>query len=213
MLTPAVPLAHEGWYVMNPPRGAAEASGISNLEPGQIRASPLNDKQTLLSTELTNNSAQTAVHGELHVMLLDSTGNVFAETYGPLAMIGPRARQPYALTIPTRYWERSRGVRVAAIVQERADHPPPLRGVRLHPADLGPSSSLRISVKHTGNKVLRGVSILITATDNDNNALASFLFKEENLHIRQNHWLDLLVATPLPPGKQSANWSATVVPQ
>lgn len=213
VLTPATPLTHEGWYIMNPPRGAADASGTSNVELSQIRASPLNDKQTLLATSITNSSAQAVIRGELHMMLLDSTGNVFAETYAPLAMVGPSDKQPYALTIPTRYWKRSRGVRAAVTVQEWADQPTALKDVRLHPVDLGESSALRISVKHTGDKVLRSATILINATDNDGNALASFLFKEENLYIRKDHWLDLLIATPLPPGKQSANWSATVVPQ
>ncbi|MFK7790405.1 MAG: hypothetical protein AB8C95_13045 [Phycisphaeraceae bacterium] len=212
VLTPASPLTHEGWYVMNPPRGSADAAGVSNVELDQIVAAPLPDGSTLLSSTLSNNGEQTVMRGELHLMLLDSTGNVFAETYAPLVMVGPRSKQPYALTIPTRYWKRSRGVRAAVTVQEWADKPNTLKDVRLHPANLGPSSALRISVKHTGDKTLRSVTILIHATDDDGNALASFLLKEENLYIREDHWLDLLIATPLPPGKTSANWSAIVVP-
>ncbi len=213
VLTPATPLTHEGWYVMNPPRGSADASGVSNVELGQIHEIPLADGQTLLSSSLTNSSPQAMVRGELHIMLLDSTGNVFAETYAPLAMIGPRSKQPYALTIPTRYWKRSRSVRAAVTVKEWAEKTDKLEDVRLHPADLGEASAVRISAKHTGDKTLRRVMILINATDVDGNAIAGFLLEEENLYIRPNHWLDLVIATPLPPGTQATHWSAVVTPK
>lgn len=213
VLTTATTLNHEGWYVMNPPRGSADASGVTTVQLGPVTPSLLNDSLTLLATSLTNSSDQTMMQGELHIMLLDSTGNVFAETYTPLAMIGPRSKQPYALTIPTRYWKRSRGLRAAVTVQDWADQTQPLQDVRLHPTNLGPSSVLRISAKHIGDKTLRNVTILINATDNDGNAIANFLLKEENLYIRPNHWLDLIVQTPLPPSKQTANWSATIIPQ
>ena len=56
--------------------------------------------------------------GELHVMLLDSTGRVFAETYTPLVMIEPGGKQAIALPIATRHWKRSRGVRAGVVVTD-----------------------------------------------------------------------------------------------
>lgn len=213
MLTPAKPMTHEGWYVMNPPRGAADATGVSTVELGQLEAAELANGQTLLSSTITNSSAKAVMRGELHIMLLDSTGNVFAETYTPLALIAPRSRQPFVLTIPTRYWKRSRGVRTEVLVKAWQDTFTPMPDVRINPVSTGSAAALRISARHTGEKPLRSAIIRISATDDAGNALASFLVDENNLYIRKDHWLDLVLATPLPAGTQTANWSAVLMPK
>lgn len=213
VLTPATHLTHEGWYVMDPPRGAADASGDSNVELGQLAATALSNGQTLLTGDVANYTDRVVANGELHIMLLDSTGNVFAETYTPLVMIRPKQKQPVALTIPTRYWKRSRGVRSGAQVASWADDLSPMQDVRLAPASQGPSTAIRVSVKHQGDKPLRRVKILLTATDTADKIIASFLVEENKLYIPENHWLDLVIATPLPQGKTAANWSAIVQPQ
>lgn len=213
ILTPAKPLTHEGWYVMNPPRGAADATGVSTVELAQLNESPLSNGLTLLSSTITNSSPKAVMRGELHIVLLDSTGNVFAETYTPLAMIAPRSRQPFALTIPTRYWKRSRGVRAAVLVQDWQDTFTPMQDVRINPAGTGSAAALRVSVKHTGDKPLRNAIIQISATDDAGNALASFLVEENNLYIRKDQWLDLVLATPLPSDRNATNWSAVLLAQ
>ena len=213
MLTPTRPLVHEGWYVMAPPRGPADASGVSNVELGQLVETDLGEGTTLLSSTITNSSPQMVMKGELHIMLLDGTSNVFAETYVPLAMIGPRSRQLFAMTIPTRYWKRARGTRAAVLVQEWTDPVPQIDDVRLQSAGQGLSTALRVSVKNDGDKALRGAMIYLTAINEDGNALASFLVEDESLYVRENHWLDLVLATPLHPGHQAAQWTATVVPK
>lgn len=213
VLTPAMPMSNEGWYVMTPPRGAADAPGDSNVELGQITATQLSDGQTLLAGDVSNDNTQFVLKGELHIMLLDSTGNVFAETYAPLSMIKAKGKQPIALTIPTRYWKRNRGVRAGVQVTEWASEIKPMQGVQLDPIGQGPFAALRLSAKHLGNKPLRNVKILISATDKDDNTIASFLLEEESLYIPQNHWLDLVIATPLPADKTAASWSAVVLPK
>ena len=213
MLTPARPLVHEGWYVMNPPRGSADAAGVSNVELGQLNAIELSDGITLLSSSITNSSSQVVMQGELHIMLLDGTSNVFAETYVPLAMIEPRSRQPFAMTIPTRYWKRSRGTRASVLVQTWNEPIEPMHDVRLQPAGQGLSAALRVSVKNQGDKALRGAMIFITAIDDADNAMASFLVEEESLYVRKNQWLDLVLATPLHPDTQATKWTATVLPR
>ena len=213
MLTPARPQVHEGWYVMNPPRGTADATGVSNVEMGQLEETDLGDGTTLLSSTITNSSDQMVERGELHLMLLDGAGNVFAETYVPLAMIAPRSRQPIAVSIPTRYWKRSRGPRAAVMVQAWADPVEPIEDVRLQPAGQGGSSALRVSVKNNTDKTLRGASILISAMSDEGKALANFFVEDESLYIRENQWLDLVLATPLHPNQKAAYWSVTVVPK
>lgn len=213
MLTPAKPLVHEGWYVMNPPRGSADAAGVSNVELGQLVATELEDGTTLLSSSITNTSAQMVMRGELHIMLLDSTSSVFAETYVPLAMIAPASQHPFAMTIPTRYWKRARGTRASVLVQEWADPVQPMENVRVQPTGQGMSAALRISVKNSAEKPMRGATIYISAANEEGTALASFLVEEENLYIRENHWLDLVLATPMRPGMQAADWAVKIVPR
>lgn len=213
VLTPVVHLTHEDWYVMNPPRGSADATGASNVELGQIVATPLDERTTLLAGSVANNTTRVVKNGELHIMLLDSTGNVFAETYTPVAMIEPNNAQPITLTIPTRYWKRSRGVRAGVQVQAWADTIEPLQGIRLEPTGQGKSSTLRVSVKHEGERPLRSVTMLLSATDTNGHAIANFFIEESNLYIRKDQWLDLVAATPLPKGREAAGWAVTVVPQ
>ncbi|MEM9347403.1 MAG: hypothetical protein AAGB26_12375 [Planctomycetota bacterium] len=213
VLTPVTRLIHEDWYVMTPPRGAADASGTNNVELGQITASALDERTTLLAGSVANNTERAVEQGELHIMLLDSTGNVFAETYIPLAMVQPGAGQPIALTIPTRYWQRSRGVRAGVQVSTWSDPAEPLQGIALDPAGQGDTAALRVSVKHGGDRPLRSVMMILTATDPNGNAVGNYLVKENNLYIAKDQWLDLVVATPLPEGRQVAGWSAMVVPE
>ncbi|MEM6504141.1 MAG: hypothetical protein AAF711_01600 [Planctomycetota bacterium] len=213
VLTPVTRLVHEDWYVMTPPRGAADASGTNNVDFGQVTASALDDRTTLLVGSVKNNTERTVEQGELHIMLLDSTGNVFAETYNPLAMVQPGAGQPIALTIPTRYWQRSRGVRAGVQVAAWSDPAEPLQGIALEPAGQGDTAALRVSVKHEGERPLRSVIMILTATDPNGNAVGNYLVKENNLYVAKDQWLDLVVATPLPQGRQVAGWSAIVVPE
>ena len=55
--------------------------------------------------------------------------------------------------------------------------------------------------------------IFITAIDDADNAMASFLVEEESLYVRKNQWLDLVLATPLHPDTQATKWTATVLPR
>jgi cytoskeletal protein RodZ len=208
VLTPAKHLTHEGWYIMNPPRGAADASGLSTVELGQITALALPNNQTQLAGSVANKTGQAVERGELHIMLLDSTGNVFAETFMPLAMIEANNQQPIGLTIPTRYWQRSRAVRAGVQVEEWSDPVDPLQGMKLSHTNLGPSSAVRVSIKHTGDRPLRGIKMLLCATDSRGSSVANFLVEENGLYIDQGQWLDLVIATPLPTGRDVAEWSA-----
>ena len=212
VLTPAEHLTHEGWYIMNPPRGSADASGVTNVELGQITASPLPNNQTLLAGSVVNNAEQAVERGELHIMLLDSTGNVFAETFVPLAVIQPGSSQPIGLTIPTRHWQRSRGVRAGVQVDEwSAPVAPAVHDIKLAHTSLGPSSAVRVSLKHTGDRPLRAVKMLLTATDSRGSAIANYLIEENGLYIDEDQWLDLVIATPLPDGREAAAWSALLL--
>ncbi|MBX2853266.1 MAG: hypothetical protein KTR15_16140 [Phycisphaeraceae bacterium] len=207
VLTPAEHLTHEDWYVMNPPRGSADASGVSNVELGQITASSLPNNQTLLAGSVANNTDQAVARGELHIMLLDSTGNVFAETFTPLAMIEPSSKQPISLTIPTRYWKRSRGVRAGVQVDAWSDPVAAAQGIELAHTSLGASSAVRVSLKHTGDRPLRGIKMLLSATDSRGSAVANFLVEENSLYIARDQWLDLVIATPLQDGREVAEWA------
>ncbi|MEO0475590.1 MAG: hypothetical protein AAF085_06420 [Planctomycetota bacterium] len=206
VLTPAKPLTHEGWYVTNPPRGAAEASGLINVEFGQITATNKGD-DTLLVGDVSNKTNEVVMRGELHIMLLDSTGNVFAETFVPLAMIPPRSEQQVAMMIPTRYWARQRGVRAGVRVTEWSDSLAPNDNLELAHTDLGPSSSVRLSLKHASDRPLRGITMLLTAKDSEGSTLGNFLIEENNLYIENEQWLDLVIGTPLPKGQSAEQWS------
>lgn len=208
VLTPAEHLTHEGWYIMNPPRGSADASGVSNVELGQITASSLPNNQTLLAGSVANKSDQAVERGELHLMLLDSTGNVFAETYTPLAMIEPMSSQAIGLTIPTRYWQRSRGVRAGVQVAAWSEPITAAQGIELAFTSLGSCSAVRVSLKHAGDRPLRGVKLLLSAKDSQGSCVANYLVEENSLYIANDQWLDLVIATPLPEGREVAGWSA-----
>lgn len=211
VLTPATEMTHEGWYVMNPPRGSAEASGDSDVELNKFIVVPQSDGMTLLTGSVSNNASQAVANAELHIMLLDSTGNVFAETYCPLALIPPNGKQAVNLSIASRYWRRSRGVRAGVQVTQWADEMNPIPGVRLASTGAGPATTLRVSVKHVGEKPMRSVMILFTANNSNGDPIARFLVNEQNLYIPKDRWLDLVIATPLPEGTAATDWAATAL--
>lgn len=211
VLTPAKHLTHEGWYVMTPPRGSADATGDTNVKLNQLTAAKLNDTTTRLTGSINNNTNQLVMAGEAHLMLLDSTANVFAETYTPLGMIPPGDQQQITLDIPTRYWNRSRGVRAGVQIAEWRDQYTPIDNLEINPVGQGPTAALRVSTKNNTDKPLRAVSITLHAKDEDGNTLASFLIQENNLYIPQNHWLDLVIATPLPEDTAASDWSCSVI--
>jgi len=213
VLTPAKPITLEGWYVMSPPRGSADAVGVSNVELGELTPNTLGKNQTLLTGSVSNRTTRSVLSGELHVMLLDSTGRVFAETYTPLVMIEPGGKQAISLPIATRHWKRSRGVRAGVTVTDWADALSPMRGVQLDPVGRGRNASLRVSVQHNGDRSLRNVLILVHAEDAQGRSVARFLIDEKNLDIRPGQWLDLVVSTPLPEGRLGVTWSAVLQPR
>ena len=209
VLTPARPLTHEGWYVSNPPRGSADASGLINVEMSQLTAVKQGSVTKLTGT-VSNKTNEVVMRGELHVMLLDSTASVFAETYVPLAMIQPKSGQAITMTIPTRYWSRHRGVRAGVRVSEWADAIDSPQDIRLTHTDMGPASAVRLSLKHAGETPLRNVNMLLSATDEQGAVVGYYHVEESNLYIANNQWLDLVIATPLPTGQAVAAWSAVL---
>lgn len=213
VVTPAKRLAHEGWYIMSPPRGSADAAGeadvgVDDLTPGE-------DKQgtTLLTGAVNNQTERVLLAGELHVMLLDSSGRVFAETYMPLAMIGPGAAQQVVLPIPTRHWKQARGVRTAVTVDAWSKSLSPLPGVAVQPVGQGGDATLRISARNRTGSALRGVLILIEATDARGAFIDRFVVENEKLYVSGGQWLDMVIATPLPDSRGKATWSVIVQPR
>lgn len=213
VVTPARPVEHEGWYVMSPPRGSANAVGVSDIEVGELEDRPLEDDMTLLSTAVRNKTARALLTGELHVMLLDSSGRVFAETYMPLVMLGPGAEQEVALAIPTRYWERKRGVRTGTTVRDWGESLSPVSDVALDPVGAGPYAALRISARHRGEAALRGALILIEAADSRGGLLRRYVVDNEKLYVGAGEWLDLVVQTPLDSAPGPVTWTALVQPR
>jgi len=213
VLTPGQAIEFEGWYVMSPPRGPADAVGDTDVQLGELLPSAEYNGNRLLSGTVQNRSASTLVQGEMHIMLLDSTGRVFAETFTPLIMIPPGGDHSLTLPIPTRWWDRARGVRAGAEAVQWSDGTKPLPDVRVAPLGTEEDTVVRVSVRNPGEKPLRGVLILLEATDVRGKPIAQFVISEKNLDVQPERWLDLVVATPIRAGADTVRWSATVQPQ
>lgn len=213
VLTPSVRVEHEGWYVMSPPRGSAQAIGESDVELGELIPQPIDDSRTLLAGTIVNRSPKALLSGELHVMLLDSSGRVFAETFMPLVMIGAGAEHRVGLPIATRHWKRARGVRTSVSVNAWGDKLSPMPGVVLDPVGKGAQAVLRVSARHMGEVALRGVLIQLEATDEQGRLIARYVVENEQIYVGVKDWLDMVVATPLDPSQEAANWSAVLQPR
>lgn len=214
VLTPGKAVLSEGWYVTTPPRGTADAVAEVGVELGEFVPVPKDEDTVVLTGSVVNRTEQTVLSGELHVMLLDSTGRVFAETYTPLLMLEAGQEHAVSLPIAKRYWDRSRGVRSGVTVTGWADEITPLPGVRLAAVGSGQSAAVRVSAKlDEGAKPMRGVMMLIKGLNDEGRAVCQYLVSEENLYVTPGEWLDVVVSTPMKPGQDVARWSALVQPR
>lgn len=213
VVTPARRLAHEGWYIMSPPRGSANAAGEADVEVDELTPSEDEQGRTVLAGAVANRTERVLLAGELHVMLLDSSGRVFAETYTPLAMIDAGDSQRVALPIATRHWKQARGVRTAVTVSAWTDTLSPLAGVVIDPVGSGASTALRISARNRTDSALRGVLILVEAIDARGELIERFAVENEKLYVSGGDWLDMVVATPLSSEVPPARWSVLVQPR
>lgn len=212
LLTEPQILEHEGWYILSPPRGFADAAGEADVELSELQALFTNDQgQTILVGTLTNRGETAAIAGEAHVALLDPAGRVFAETYLPFALLEPGASASVRLSIAQRFWERARGNRTHAVVQQAGESIQSLANVRLEPIGTGPSAAVRVSVRNEREQWLRDAVLVLTASDLDGTPVARFRVAQDDLFIAAGDWLDMVVHTPMP---ESANaryqWSATL---
>lgn len=213
VLTPATRIEHEGWYIMFPPRGSAQAAGEVDIQISELTPEVFGVDQTLLTGKVTNRSERVLLSGELHVMLLDSSGRVFAETYLPLIMIGAGGEQEVGLAIASRHWQQKRGVRTSVKADAWGEEMSPMQGVQIDPIGIGPNTAVRLSAKHGGGVAMRGVLIQLEAKDDLGRVIARFVVANEQLYVAADSWLDLVVATPLDEGQQAARWSAVVQPR
>lgn len=213
VLTIGKRVAYEGWYVMSPPRGFASSATEADLVLGELKPIPLVDGTTMLTGNVQNTSTKTVLNGELHVMILDSSGRVFAETYLPLVMMPPGSEQAVSLPIDSRYWDKSRGVRSDIRVTGWAEKITPMEGVNVDAAGQGEAAAVRVSVRHYDRKTLKQAMILIKALDAQGKSFARYLVSEEDLDVSRGDWLDLVISTPLLQGEKAVSWSAEVHPQ
>ncbi len=213
VVIPAERIMLEGWYITTPPRGAADAGGEADFSVTELLPSALDDGRTLLTASVRNNGADALLAGELHIMLLDSSGGVFAEAFLPLSLIAPDAEQAIALPIATRHWQRQRGVRTSVKIAGRTQNLFPIPDVQIDPVGAAEHTALRLSARYNGLAALRGVLILIEATDAQGNRLARFVVENEQLFVARGGWLDLVVSTPMQAGETPANWSAVIQPR
>lgn len=213
VMIPSRLVAYEGWYIMQPPRGSANAGGDADVEVGELTALDLDADQTLLTGAVVNRSEKALLGGELHVMLLDSSAAVFAETYVPLVMIAPDGDQKISLPIATRHWRRARGVRMGTKVTSWGESLSPLPNVKVDPVGQGEHAALRVSAFHTGDTALRNVLVLIEAVDSDGVLAARFMIENEKVYVASQTWLDLVVATPVDADQNDLRWSAMIQPR
>lgn len=214
VLTPSSQVALEGWYVLNPPRDDTGEQGDTRVRlTGALQPLPDKEGQLLLTGSVRNDTDQALQTGELHVMLLDGSASVFAESFVPLLMIEPGGEQPIALPIAERYWRRVRAVRVASSISQWSDSMGKLSGVFVTPIGEGAASAVRVSHKNRGDDTLDGALILIDAKDEMGQPICEFIVEEQGLSIAPGQWLDLVIATPLKGAKPTANWSVRVHPR
>ena len=213
VVIPAERIMLEGWYVTTPPRGAADAGGEADFTVSELQPSALDDGRTLLSASVRNNGEDALLAGELHIMLLDSSGGVFAEAFLPLSLIAPNAEQAIALPVAARHWQRQRGVRTSVKATDRTKNLFPIPDVQIDPVGAAEHTALRLSARYNGLAALRGVLILVEATDAQGNRLARFVVENEQLFVARGGWLDLVVATPMEVDETPASWSAVIQPR
>lgn len=212
LLTEPQILEHEGWYILSPPRGFADAVGETDVELSELKELFTNNQgQTILVGTLTNRGETAAIAGEAHVALLDPAGRVFAETYLPFALLEPGASMSVRLAIAERFWERARGNRTHAIVSKHGESIQPLANVRLEPIGTGPSAAVRVSVRNEREQWLRDAVLVLTASDLDGSPVARFRVAQDDLFIAAGDWLDMVVHTPMPEADNARyQWSATL---
>lgn len=210
VLTPAKAVVYEGWYITSPPRGSAQAVGEPDIDISELSPREVSEELTVLSGSVTNRTSRALLAGEMHVMLLDSSGRVFAETYLPLVMLGADAEQAVSLPIATRHWKKVRGVRTSVKALRWREALSPIAGVSLQPVGEGENTAVRVSARYQGEAPLRDVIIQLEARDSAGGLLRRFVVQNEQIHVAPGGWLDLVVQTPLPQDSTAEQWSAVV---
>lgn len=214
VLSRAMPLVHEGWYVLTPPRGSVEATGggdieLSKLEPVVIAG--VESQTVVLAGVLTHRGEGEVLSGEAHIALVDAAGRVFAETYLPFAALRPGEPQPVRVEIARRHWERARDVRTRAIVLVGRETLDVLEGVVVQPAGTGPWSSVRVTVRNPSNRWLRDALILLWAEDVSGAVVARYRSEQTDIYVDPEGWLDIVIAVPLAEGTGPVSWHAEVI--
>lgn len=204
-------IEHEGWYLMDPPRERDASTGVETVRFVDPEVSELAGGKTLIVGKLLNSSEQNVVTGELHVMLLNADGKVFAETYSPIAVVEPRTYRPLALEIPTRHFAGTRQIRSEVLVSEWADK---LKTIPVVNGDIqgqDTSTVVRITARNEGEeRTIRTATIVVNALDTRKKPIRDFMLHSQRVNIKPGGLMDIVVATPLPEDRPAAEWNIRV---
>jgi len=226
LLTPAVRLEHEGWYILTPPRGSVAATGGEAIELIDLDAIASRDGVVTLQGKVTHQGDEVLIAGEAHIALIDPVGRVYAETYLPLGILEPGQSRIVQLDIAERYWERSSGVRATVHVLDSARAMQAMPHLQVRPLGHGPSSSLRISTPNPnhpldsetlapdadrlGRDWVGDFRITIWADDPEGVAVARFSVKLDSFYLPAGQWLDLVIHTPVSADLPKLDWHAII---
>lgn len=208
-------VVHEGWYLLDPPRAMVPLRTdpeVKLVDP--FRPSPLNQEDVLLSARIKNQSDQSLVKGELHLMLLDNRDMVFAETYLPLSLIKPNGERAVSIKLGGRQWLQARSSRIEVRTIERASDMiamPRVAARFVLNERYGPT--VRVSAQHQGEQTLRGATIRVQANTTKGGVLGEYVVERSDLVIEPGGWLDVAIATPIDKTLlqgEVASWSAEV---
>ncbi|MEM9415202.1 MAG: hypothetical protein AAGA29_06980 [Planctomycetota bacterium] len=211
VLTIPQPLVHEGWYILTPPRLNVEATGVSRVELSKLEPVTEDDERVVLAGELSNRGTEAVVSGEAHIVLLGSSGRVFAETYLPYAALAAGETQEVRLTIPTRFWQRAHDVRTRVVVFEETQTLESLADVALQPGGTGGWSSVRVTARNPHDRWLRDALVVVWAEDVAGRTVARFRAVQEDIYVDPAGWLDIVVHVPLEDSVGPVSWHAQVL--
>jgi len=204
-------IKHEGWYVLDPPRFGNEpvlAEGLSVSEA--FKARPFTDSLLLVSGKIKNSAGKAVVRGELHMMLVDARGEVFAETYLPVVMLDDQTERGVSLPINSRYRDRIAEVRVGVKVTEWADRLARVEGAQANAVKHDAGPAVRVSMACPPGEPLDDALIHLRATNEKGALVGQFMVEQRGLGLAPGQWLDLLIATPIDPALKPTEWSARV---
>lgn len=211
VLDAAKRIEQEGWYFLNPPRAPSKPNTEAEVSlKGTLAPGPGPEGQVVLSGEVQNRSEQSIERAEVHVMLMDAQGYVFAETYVPMIAVNAKTDRKVSVAIADHHWKRTKSMRTGVQVLNWADPFVLMPDVKANPIGEAAGLAVRVSAKHEGEKAIRSAMFHLRGLDLRGVEVAEFLVPSQLILVDPGDWLDVLIPTPIGADLSVSSWSVDV---